>query len=138
VHILVVGLHVEEWECRADDGPDGWVPLRIVSLPRGVSGEARRRPVVIFLHATGEWQGTDGVNADARWQAAECGNQSLKPCIYTTWGVTGMLSHGAALVREPKRDHLLVRAMPRSPCAGARAHRELDLALSVLQPGRAQ
>ena len=47
------GLRIEELEFRADDGPDGWVPLRIVSLPRGDSGEARQQPVVIFLHATG-------------------------------------------------------------------------------------
>ena len=65
VQTLVAGLHVEELEFRADDGPDGWVPLRIVSLPPGGSGETRRRPVVIFLHATGEWHIVDGVTADA-------------------------------------------------------------------------
>ena len=55
----VTGLHVEELEFRADDGPDGWVPLRLISMLPGNPGESRRRPVVIFLHATGMQHAAD-------------------------------------------------------------------------------
>ena len=49
------GLHAEELEYRADEGPEGWVPLRIVSPARapGAAAQLRPLPVVIFLHATG-------------------------------------------------------------------------------------
>ncbi len=51
---LCAGLHVEELEYRADDGPDGWVPLRIVAPMVDGAGRMRRLPTVIFLHATGK------------------------------------------------------------------------------------
>ena len=49
------GLRVEELEYRADAGPEGWVPLRIVRPPEPSAGGAPAQlPTVIFLHATGE------------------------------------------------------------------------------------
>ena len=48
------GLHVEELEYRADNGPDGWVPLRIVARPADAPDRPSQLPVVILLHATGE------------------------------------------------------------------------------------
>ena len=46
------GLLTEELEYRADEGPEGWVPLLVVRLPRS-PGAAALLPAVIFLHATG-------------------------------------------------------------------------------------
>ena len=75
------------------------MPLRIVSLPQpGVSDEPRRRPAVIFLHATGRSHASD-VSCE-KDGAVELGNQCRKPDIrhhVFQWSVAIMLSDEAAL-----------------------------------------
>ena len=120
MHTLLAGLHVEELEFRADDGPDGWVPLRIVSLPPDVSGGTRRRPVVIFLHATGEWQVVDGVDVAVKGRAAECVDQSRKcdgEWHVSSHSVTRILLHRAALMSPASGDWQVeaMRRYPRTP-----------------------
>jgi len=50
---LAANVTVEELQYHTDDGPQGWVPLRVVSPPRSGSGDVLRSAVV-FLHGTGE------------------------------------------------------------------------------------
>ena len=91
------GLSIEDLEYQSDDGLQGWVPLRLASLPKDQQ-PPRRLPTIVLLHPTGS-----DMSFAANWQASFARRGYLAAAIDTRY-------HGARVDPSISYQETLVRA----------------------------